>query len=152
MQICSKSTKCFLNFLNVKERKLLIESNFLANFVYCSLVWVSTSAKFLNKVESIPEKSSALTDFTSSDEQLLEKSGKSKIYTYMLRTNTLYWVFQIISKQNINPIFMSDFFSVRLTKIPIRKPYKNIIELRNFNQVKFGKNILGVYGPKVFFF
>ena len=40
-------------FLNFEEKKTLISSYFYSNFNYCPLVWMFSSAKSLNKVESL---------------------------------------------------------------------------------------------------
>ena len=75
------------HLLNPEERKILIESYFTSNFVYCSLVWMFSHAKSLNKIECLQKRALGflLNDFTSSYEQLLEKSGKSKMCTNRLR-------------------------------------------------------------------
>ena len=43
-------------FLNFKEKKTLINSYFYSNFNYCPLVWMFSSAKSLNKVESLQKR------------------------------------------------------------------------------------------------
>ena len=45
--------KCFLAF---EEKKTLINSCFYSNFNYCPLVWMFSSAKSLNKVESLQKR------------------------------------------------------------------------------------------------
>ena len=136
------------HLLNPEERKILIESYFISNFVYCSLVWMFSHAKSLNKIECLQKRALRflLNDFTSSYEQLLEKSGKSKMCTNRLRILCIE-IFKSIN--NINPTFMKEIFNLRITDRPIRECYRNNLELQTFNQVTFGKNSLRVYGPKV---
>ena len=43
-------------FLNFEEKKTLINSYFYSNFNYCPLVWMFSSAKSLNKVESLQKR------------------------------------------------------------------------------------------------
>ena len=43
-------------FLNFEEKKTLINSYFYSSFNYCPLVWMFSSAKSLNKVESLQKR------------------------------------------------------------------------------------------------
>ena len=43
-------------FLNFEEKKTLINCYFYSNFNYCPLVWMFSSAKSLNKVESLQKR------------------------------------------------------------------------------------------------
>ena len=107
-----------------------------------------TNTKSLNKIESLQKRALRflLNDYTSSYEELLEKSGKSKMHINSLRTFCTE-IFKSIN--NLNPIFMNDIFKIRVTDRPVRKFYRNNIEFQRFNQVTFGKNSLRVFGPKV---
>ena len=40
-------------FLNFEAKKVLVNSYFYSNFNYCPLVWMFSSAKSLNKIESL---------------------------------------------------------------------------------------------------
>ena len=44
-------------FLSFEEKKTLINSYFYSNFNYCPLVWMFSSAKLLNRIESLQKKS-----------------------------------------------------------------------------------------------
>ena len=44
------------HFLDFEEKKALINSYFYSNFKYCPLVWMFSSAKSLNKVESLQKR------------------------------------------------------------------------------------------------
>ena len=43
-------------FLDLDEKKTLINSYFYSNFNYCDLVWTFSSAKSLNKVETLQKR------------------------------------------------------------------------------------------------
>ena len=60
-------------FLNFEEKKTLINSYFYSNFNYCPLVWMFSSAKSLNKVESLQKRALRFLyeDYVSSYEKLL---------------------------------------------------------------------------------
>ena len=65
--------KCFLGF---EERKVLINSFILLSFIYRTLVWSTSSAKSLNKLQKRALR--FLYDNNSSSyEELLKKLGKS---------------------------------------------------------------------------
>ena len=65
-------------FLNFEEKKTLINSYFYSNFNYCPLIWMFSSAKSLNKVESLQKRILRFLyeDYVSSYEELLPKAGK----------------------------------------------------------------------------
>ena len=68
--------KCFLGF---EERKVLINSFILLSFIYHPLVWSTSSAKSLNKVENLQKRALRFLydNNSSSYEELLKKLGKS---------------------------------------------------------------------------
>ena len=43
-------------FLGFKEKRILINSCFMANFNYCSLVWMFSSASSLKKIENLQKR------------------------------------------------------------------------------------------------
>ena len=43
-------------FLSFKEKKILINSYFMANFNYCPLVWMFSNAVFLKKIENLQKQ------------------------------------------------------------------------------------------------
>ena len=65
-------------FLNFEEKKTLINSYFYSSFNYCPLVWMFSSAKSLNKVESLQKRALRFLyeDYVLSYEELLQKARK----------------------------------------------------------------------------
>ena len=75
-------------FLNFEEKKALLNSYFYANFNYCPFVWMFSSAKSLNKVESLQKRGLRFLyeDYVSSYEELLQKAGKVTMKVNRLRS------------------------------------------------------------------
>ena len=75
-------------FLNFEEKKTLLNSYFYANFNYCPFVWMFSSAKSLNKVESLQKRGLRFLyeDYVSSYEELLQKAGKVTMKVNRLRS------------------------------------------------------------------
>ena len=65
-------------FLNFEEKKTLINSYFYSNFNYCLLVWIFSSAKSLNKVESLLKRALSFLyeDYVSPYEELFQEALK----------------------------------------------------------------------------
>ena len=74
-------------FLNIEEKKNLINSYFYSNFNYCPLVWMFPSAKSLNEVESLQKRTLRFLyeDYDSSHEELLQKAGKETMEVNRVR-------------------------------------------------------------------
>ena len=75
-------------FLNFEAKKVLVNSYFYSNFNYCPLVWMFSSAKSLNKIESLQK--GALRYLYNDDElpcdTLLAKSLKVNMKARRLRS------------------------------------------------------------------
>ena len=65
-------------FLSFEEKKTLINSYFYSNFNYCLLVWIFSSAKSLNKVESLLKRALSFLyeDYVSPYEELFQEALK----------------------------------------------------------------------------
>ena len=92
-------------FLNFEEKKTLINSYFYSSFNYCPLVWMFSSAKSLNKVESLQKRALRFLyeDYVSSYEELLQKAGKKTMKVNRLRSLCIE-IYKLIN--NINPTYM----------------------------------------------
>ena len=68
-------------FLGSNDRKVLDNSFVLSNFNYCPLIWFISSSTSFRKTEN-PHKSALrflLSNYVSSNQQLLQKSSKASI-------------------------------------------------------------------------
>ena len=44
------------SYLNFNRKRVLINSYMISNFNYCPLMWIFSTAKYLNKIESLQKK------------------------------------------------------------------------------------------------
>ena len=135
-------------FPNFEEKKTLINSYFHSNFKYCLLVWMFSSPKSLNKIESLQKRALRFLyeDYVSSYEELLQKAGKETMKNYRLRSLCIE-IYKSVS--NINPMYMNEIFRLRKTSRALRTNYKLKLDVLTINQVSFGDQTLRCYGPKI---
>ena len=74
-------------FLGLKEKVVLVNSFIYSNFDYCTLVWMFSHKKSLNKTESLHKRAlrNLVNDYENSHEELLEKSGKYNMNLQRIR-------------------------------------------------------------------
>ena len=74
-------------FLGLKEKVALVNSFIYSNFDYCTLVWMFSHKKSLNKTESLHKRAlrNLVNDYENSHEELLEKSGKCNMNLQRIR-------------------------------------------------------------------
>ena len=135
-------------FLNFEENKTLVNSYFYSDFNYCLLVWMCSSAKSLNKVESLQKRSLRFLyeDYVSSYDGLLQKAGKETMKVNRLRSLCIE-IYKSIN--NINPIYMKEIFKLRKTSRAVRSNYKLNLDVPTINQASFGDKSVRYYGPKI---
>ena len=107
-------------FMNFEEKKILINSYFMANFNYCPLVWMLSNASSLKKIENL-QKRFLCNDYEISYEELLSKSSTSSMNVKRLRALCVE-LYKTINK--LNPDFMRDLFKLRFTDRPSVKNIK----------------------------
>ena len=119
----------------------------ISKFNYCPLVWIFSTAKSLNKIESLQKRALRFlyNDYSISYEDLLEKAGKVKMSVNRLRNLCV----EIYETNKLNPEFMNNTFKVKENKRLAREQYKLNLETPKWNQVTFGAKSWKVYGPKV---
>ena len=110
-------------FLNFEEKKTLINSYFYSSFNYCPLVWMFSSAKSLNKVESLHKRALRFLyeDYVLSYQELLQKAGKDSMKVNRLRSLCIE-IYKLIN--NINPTYMNEIFKLRKISRAVRSNYK----------------------------
>ena len=69
------------SYLSFNAKRVLINSYIISNFNYCPLVWMVSTAKSLNKIESLQKRALRFlyNDYSIYYEGLLEKAGKVKM-------------------------------------------------------------------------
>ena len=135
-------------FLNFEEKKPLVNSYFYSDFNYCLLVWMCSSAKSLNKVESLQKRSLRFLykDYVSSYDGLLQKAGKETMKVNRLRSLCIE-IYKSIN--NINPMYMNEIFKLRKTSRAVRSNYKLNLDVPTINQASFGDKSVRYYGLKI---
>ena len=135
-------------FMNFEEKKILINSYFMANFNYCPLVWMLSNASSLKKIENLQKRALRFlcNDYEISYEELLSKSSTSSMNVKRLRPLCVE-LCKTINK--LNPDFVRDLFKLRFTNRPVREKYKMNMIIPEFNQVSYGKKSLRTFGPKL---
>ena len=113
--------------MTFNAKLVLINSYIISNFNYCPLVWIFSTAKPLNKIESLQNRALRFlyNDYLISYEGLLEKAGKTKMSVNRLR-NLCVEIYKTINK--LNPEFMNNIFMVKENKGLVRKQYKLNLE------------------------
>ena len=75
-------------FLSFEAKKVLVNSYFYSNFNYCPLVWMFSSAKSLNKIESLQKRAlrHLYSDYESPYDTFLAKLCKVTMKASSLRS------------------------------------------------------------------
>ena len=135
-------------FLNFEEKKTLTNSYFYSNFNYRPLVSMFSSAKLLNKVESLQNRALRFLyeDCVSSYDDLLKKAGKETMIVNRSRSLCIE-IYKLIN--NINPTYMNEIFKLKKTSRAVRSNYKVNLDVLTINQVSFGDKSLRCYSPKI---
>ena len=89
--------------MNFEEKKVLLNSYFMANCNYCPLVWIFSSASSLKKIENLMERVLRFlcNDYEISYEELLSKSSTSSMNVKRLRALCVE-LYKTINKLNPN--------------------------------------------------
>ena len=135
-------------FLSFEEKKTLINSYFYSNFNYCLLVWIFSSAKSLNKVESLLKRALSFLyeDYLSPYEELFQEALKET-----MKANRLWSLCTEIYKKinNANSMYMNKIFKLRRTSRAVCSNYKLNLDVQTINQICFGDMSRRYYGPKM---
>ena len=126
-------------YLGHGERLVLVNSFIYSNFNYCSLVWMFSSKRSLNKIENLQTQALRY-------ELLLEKSGKP---TMNLARERLLCIEVYKTLNSLNPCFMQELFKLRETNRNVRNKYKLNLNIPVVNQVNYGTKSLRRFGPKI---
>ena len=110
----------WLSYLNFNAKRVLINSYIISNFNYCALVWISSTAKSQNKIESLQKRALwfLCNDYSISYEDLLEKAGNVKMSFNRLR-NLCVEIYKTTNK--LNPELMNNIFKVKENKRLVRQ-------------------------------
>ena len=119
----------------------------MANFNYCPLVWMISSAVSLKKIENLQKWALRFLceSYNTSYGDLLLKSGFSSMNVKCLRKLCIE-IFKTLN--NLNQSFMKEIFSLRQTNRPVWEKYKLNLDIASYNQVSFGRKTLTFFCSK----
>ena len=120
-------------FLGIEERKALIQSFVLSNFIYGLLVWILSSVKSLNKIEKLQKRALRfrLSDCESSYDELLWLPSSCAI-NVRLKRNLCVEIDKTLN--DLNPSFMREIFEIHKTKRAVCQTYKINLEIPRVNR------------------
>ena len=120
-------------FLGIEERKALIQSFVLSNFIYGLLVWILSSVKSLNKIEKLQKRALRfrLSDCESSYDELLWLPSSCAI-NVRLKRNLCVEIDKTLN--DLNPSFMREIFEIHKTKRAVCQTYKINLERPRVNR------------------
>ena len=150
-KICKKAggqlnTICRYNkFIDLEEKRTLIESFVQSNFNFCPLVWMFTSLKSVRKIEAVQKRALRilLNDYTSDYNTLLNMSKKSNVVTRIHRILARE-VFKTLN--DCNPEYMKTIF-VKNLRENSRRP--NDLQRQGFRGITYGQNSLREVGAQI---
>ena len=150
--ICQKASrqlnalKRLTNYLEEKEKRILVNSFILCHFNYCPLVWLFCNKKSKNKIEKINERAQRIihTDYSLNYNDLLKKDEDTTIHINMIR-NLALEVYKTLNK--LNPPFMQNLFEEKHTKYDLRGIKS--LDIPKVNTTKYGIQSLKYLGPKI---
>ena len=135
-KLCKSAFKYILPY---EVKYFLIQSFIYANFNYCPLIWNFSSSKSLLKINHIQKSALRLLydDDLSSYEELLQKSNRSSINIYRLRT-----LCTEINKtlNSLNSLYMKEIFQFQENRKSVRQWNINNLTIKTFRTSTFGTN------------
>ena len=151
-QICKKAANQLnalyrlRNYLNPKQREVLVNSFILANFNYCPIVWHFCSCENTAKLERLHKRALKfmLDDFTSDYETLTKKANTSTLEVKRLRSICTE-IYKTIN--DLNAPYMKELFLPRETVYALRGSQN--LSVPRVNQTTFGLNSVRFQGPKL---
>ena len=149
--ICQKASrqlnalKRLTNYLEEKEKRILVNSFILCHFNYCPLVWLFCNKKSKNKIEKINERALRIihTDYSLNYNDLLKKDEDTTIHINMIR-NLALEVYKTLNK--LNPPFMQNLFEEKHTKYDLRGIKS--LDIPKVNTTKYGIQIFEISWAK----
>ena len=107
-----------------------------------------SSAKSLNKIESLQKRALCYlySDYESPYGTLSAKSGKGTMNASRLRSLCVE-IYKSIN--SINPSFMNEIFTLRVTNRMIRSQYRLSLDIPKDNRVSFGNKSIRSFGQKI---
>ena len=151
-KICKKAAmqlnaiKRLAQFMGGKERRVIVNSFILCHFNNCPLIWIFCSNASQKKLEKVNERALrlALSDYTSSYDNLLIKAESTTIHIHSIRLLALE-VYKTL--HNLNPTFMKDYFLPKSTSYDLRR--NDVLFVPKVKTTNYGIRSISFLGPKI---
>ena len=132
-------------FMNVNQRRTIMNSFIMSHFGYCPLTWMFHSRKLNNRINKIHEKSLRIVykDTVSTFDELLERDNSFKIHERNIQALAIE-LYKVVN--GIAPEIMSDVFPLKQS---VKYGSDNPFMTRNVRTVRYGTETLAHLGPKV---
>ena len=134
-------------FMNIRKRRVLLNTFFISQFSYCPLIWMCHSRKYNNKINGLHERCLRIiySDKKSTFDELLKQDGSVSIHTRNLQFLAIE-MYKV--KNDLAPLIVQDLFQVRETR------HYNLRSQSYFTQpriksVNHGSESLSSLGPKI---
>ena len=133
------------NFMNIKQKRIIMNAFIKSQFGDCPLVWMFHSKKMNNQINKIHERSLRLAynDEFSSFEQLLEKECDFTVHQRNIQFLAIE-LYKVVNK--LSPEIMSEIFPL---KLEILHASRSIFRSFNIHTSKYGIHSLGHISPKI---
>ena len=105
--------------MSCTQRKIIMNAFISSQFNYCPLIWMGHDRTIHKQMNRIHHRALSIvySDYTSSVETLLEKSGSVTIHLRNIQKLAI----EIFKAQNnLSPSFMSEIFTTKKTKYNLR--------------------------------
>ena len=151
-QICKKASQKLSaisrisSFMNITQRKLIVNAFFKSQFNYCPLVCMNHSRNLNNKINRLHERCLRMiyNDNKSSFQELLERDKSVTIHHHNIQTfaTELYKI-----RNNLSPLLMKEIFPFHDPEHNLRSDFCFLG--RNVKTVKYGTDSLIYLAPKI---
>ena len=138
--------KRLAQFMGGKERRVIVNSFILCHFNYCPLIWIFCSNASQKKLEKVNERALrlALSDYTSSYDNLLVKAESTTIHIHSIRL-LAFEVYKTL--HNLNPAFTKDYFLPKSTSYDLRR--NDVLFVPKVKTTNYGIRSISFLGPKI---
>ena len=133
-------------YMNLRQRRLIMNAFIFSQFGYCLLVWMFHSRKLNNRMNNIHERSLRIVyrDYESIFQQLLKQNKSVSIH---LRNLQIIATEIFKTKSGLNPKIMEDVFNFKNLAYNFRNT--ETFNRSNVSSVKYGTETITSLGAKI---
>ena len=134
------------HYMNLAQRRLIMNAFIFSQFGYCPLVWMFHSRKLNNRINNIHERALRIVyrDYESTFQQLLKQNKSVSIHQRNLQILATE-IFK--TKNGLNPVIMEDVFKFKNLTYNFRNA--ETLNRSNINSVKYGTETITSLGAKI---